>query len=108
MTPTNSTSTQRNHQPPITGDHLRDVINRANARHSTGLRSTIGKQHSSLNAVTHGLTSQSPVLPAEDLAAFNSHSQAFFDEYQPKGATEKQLVQDLAATSWRINRIPAL
>jgi hypothetical protein len=103
MTPTNS-----NHQPPITGGHLRSVINRANAQHSTGPRSAIGKQHSSLNAITHGLTSQSPVLPAEDLAAFNSHAQAFFDEYQPKGATEKQLVHDLAATSWRINRIPTL
>jgi hypothetical protein len=107
MTPTNSTS-KSNHQPRITGDHLRGVINRANARYSTGPRSVIGKQHASLNAITHGLTSQSPVLPAEDPAAFNSHAQAFFDEYQPKGPTEKQLVQDLAATSWRINRIPTL
>jgi len=97
-----------NHQPPITGDHLRDVINRANARHSTGPRSAIGKQHSSLNAITHGLTTQSPVLPSEDQAAFNTHAQAFFDEYKPKGPTEKQLVQDLADTSWRINRIPAV
>jgi hypothetical protein len=108
MTPTNSTSTQPAHQPPITGGHLRDVINRANAQHSTGPRSVIGKQHSALNAITHGLTSQSPVLPAEDQAAFNRHVQAFVDEYKPKGPTEKQLVQDLADTSWRINRIPAV
>lgn len=108
MTPTISTTTQPIHQPPITGDQPRAATNRANAQHSTGPRSIIGKQHSSLNAVTHGLTSQSPVLPAEDPDAFNSHVQAFFDEYKPKGPTEKQLVQDLADTSWRINRIPAV
>jgi hypothetical protein len=82
--------------------------NRANAQHSTGPRSIPGKQHSSRNAVTHGLTSQSPVLPSEDSGAFNRHAASFFDEYQPKGPTEKQLVQDLADTSWRINRIPVL
>src|SRR5437667_7655565 len=84
------------------------AINRANAQHSTGPRSVIGKQHSSLNAISHGLTSQSPTLPTEDPAAFNRHTQSFFDEYQPKGPTEKQLVQDLADTSWRLNRIPVL
>ncbi len=84
------------------------AINRTNAQHSTGPRSIIGKQHSSLNAISHGLTSQSPVLPTEDSAAFNLHAQSFFDEYQPKGPTEKQLIRDLADTSWRINRIPVL
>jgi hypothetical protein len=83
------------------------AINRANAQHSTGPRSVIGKKHSSLNAVTHGLTSQSPILPREDPAAFERHAQGFFDEYQPQGSTEIQLVQELADTSWRINRIPA-
>jgi hypothetical protein len=83
------------------------AINRANAQHSTGPRSIIGKQHSSLNALTHGLTSQSPLLPTEDPAAFNLHTEGFFDEYKPKGSTETQLVQELADTSWRINRIPA-
>jgi hypothetical protein len=83
------------------------AINRANAQHSTGPRSVIGKQHSSLNAVTHGLTSQSPISPGDDPAAFNLHTQGFFDEYKPKGSTETQLVRELADSSWRINRIPA-
>jgi hypothetical protein len=82
--------------------------NRANAQHSTGPRSLTGKQHSSLNAISHGLTSQSPVLPSEDAAAFRRHADAFFDEYKPQSPTEWQLVQDLADTSWRINRIPTL
>ncbi len=45
--------------------------NRANAQHSTGPHSILGKRHSSLNWIRQGLTSQSPVLPTED-AAFNS------------------------------------
>jgi hypothetical protein len=88
-------------------DH-RAAINRANARHSTGPRTPAGKQRSSLNALRHGLTSRTVVLPSEDLAAYRRLTQEFFDEYQPQGPTEKQLVQELAATAWRLNRIPAL
>src|SRR5260370_22455205 len=108
MTPTIDPSTQATGQPPVTAHHPRAAINRANAQHSTGPRSVIGKQHSALNAITHGLTSQSPVLPAEDPAAFNRHAQDLFHEYKPKTPTEKQLVKELADTSWRMNRIPFL
>jgi len=88
-------------------DH-RAATNRANARHSTGPCTPAGKQRSSLNALRHGLTSRTVVLPSEDLAAYQRLTQEFFDEYQPQGPTEKQLVQELAATAWRLNRIPAL
>ena len=88
-------------------DH-RAAINRANSRHSTGPRTPAGKQRSSLNALRHGLTSRTVVLPPEDLAAHRRLTQEFFGEYQPQGPTEKQLVQELAATAWRLNRIPAL
>ena len=82
--------------------------NRANSQHSTGPRTREGKLRSSLNALTHGLTGRTVLLPSEDPAAFERHKQEFFDEYQPEGATEKQLVQELIDTSWRINRVPAL
>jgi len=86
----------------------RAAINRANSQHSTGPRTDPGKQRSSLNALRHGLTAASPVLPSEDPAAYDSHRRQFFDEYQPANATESQLVQELADTSWRLNRIPLL
>jgi hypothetical protein len=82
--------------------------NRANSQHSTGPRTPSGKLRSSINALTHGLTGRTVLLPSEDPAAHQSHTQAFFDEYQPQGPTEKQLVQELSDTSWRINRVPAL
>src|ERR1700676_3744828 len=86
----------------------RAAINKANAQHSTGPRTAAGKQRSSLNALRHGLTGQTIVLPSEDLAAYQRHSQSFLAEYQPKGATESQLVQSLLDTAWQVNRAAAV
>jgi len=86
----------------------RSATNRANALLSTGPRTDSGKQRSSLNALRHGLTAASAVLPSEDQAAFDAHRRGFFDEYQPATPTETQLTQELADTAWRLNRIPLL
>ena len=83
-------------------------INQANAQHSTGPVTDAGKQRSSLNALRHGLTAQTVVLPTEDLEAYQSHLKSFTAEYHPKGATECNLIQALADATWRLNRIPAL
>jgi hypothetical protein len=89
--------------PRPTTNHQQPATNRA-----TGPRTAAGKQRSSQNALTHGLTSRSPVLATEDQAAYDAHRRGFFDEYQPATPTETQLTQELADTSWRLNRIPAL
>jgi len=52
---------------------LTSSVNLANSQHSTGPRTDSGKQRSSLNALRHGLTAASPVLPSEDQAAFDAH-----------------------------------
>src|SRR5580658_7429722 len=75
---------------------------------STGPRTAAGKQRSSMNALTHGLTSRSPVLATEDPAAYQLHCRQFFDEYQPATPTETHLTQEIADTAWRLNRIPLL
>jgi hypothetical protein len=80
-------------------------INRANAQRSTGPKTVAGKQRSSQNALRHGLTGQTVVMPTEDLRAYEAHVKSFQDEYQPQGATEAQLVKSLADTSWRLNRV---
>jgi len=89
-------------------DKNRADVNRANSKHSTGPRTPEGKQRSSLNALRHGLTGHTIVLPSEDMAAYQRHSQRWLDEFQPKGLLEEQLVQSLSDTTWRLNRIPAL
>ena len=86
----------------------RAEINRSNSEHSTGPRTEAGKQRSSQNALRHGLTARSAAIPSEDPAAYQRHCRQFMDEYQPATPTETQMVQQLADTSWRINRIPML
>jgi len=95
-------------QPSATVSVYRATINRANAQHSTGPRTEAGKHRSSQNALRHGLTAQTAVLPSEDLAAYEQHCRQFRDEYKPATPTETQLVRELADTSWRLNRIPLL
>jgi hypothetical protein len=86
----------------------RTRANRANALLSTGPRTEPGKQRSSLNALRHGLTAQTAVLPTEDAEAYQRHIQQFLEEHQPATTTETQLVHEIASTAWRLNRIPFL
>jgi len=86
----------------------RAAINRANSQHSTGPRTEAGKQRTRLNAMRHGLTGQTVLLPEDDLDKYQKCNQEFFTEYKPKGPTEMQLVQVLADTSWRLNRVTVL
>ncbi len=95
-----------NPQPPASERRVR--ANRANATLSTGPRTAAGKKRSSQNALTHGLTSLSPVLATEDPAAYQQHCRQFLDEYQPATPTETHLAQQLADTAWRLNRVPLL
>jgi len=86
----------------------RAAINRKNSRHSTGPRTPEGKQRASLNALRHGLTGHTIVLPTEDLAAYQQHCRRYLDDLQPQSILEQQLVQTISETAWRLNRIPAL
>ncbi len=97
------------HAPNVKAQSLRRAAtNRANSRHSTGPRTEPGKQRSSLNALRHGLTSRTAVLPTEDPETYQRHIQQFLDEYAPATPTETQLVHEIANTAWRLNRIPLL
>src|SRR5947209_18765159 len=85
----------------------RAETNRENANKSTGPRTEAGKQRSSLNALRHGLTGHTVVLPSDDLVAYQRHCKGFHDQYQPKNPTEVQLTQTVADLSWRLNRATA-
>jgi len=82
--------------------------NRRNAQQSTGPRTEIGKQTSSLNALRHGLTSRIVVLPTEDLAAYKRFSEEFLVDLAPATFTERQFAQTIIDTQWRLNRVRAL
>ncbi|MFI5381076.1 MAG: hypothetical protein ACHRHE_17400, partial [Tepidisphaerales bacterium] len=52
--------------PADSASAARTAANRRNALKSTGPRTPEGKAKSALNALKHGLTAQSPLLPTED------------------------------------------
>jgi hypothetical protein len=98
------------------------LANQANAQLSTGPQSLEGKAKSSLNAASAqgevqpvvrvstwtALTGRTVLLPSDDPAAYERHVAAFYDEYQPVGLQECELVQSIADTFWRLRRIPIL
>jgi hypothetical protein len=85
----------------------RAEINRENAKHSTGPKTPEGKRRASLNALKHGLTGQTVVLPGDDPHAFIDFCEAYQKELKPCGILETQLVFTIAQTQWRMNRAGA-
>ncbi len=82
--------------------------NRLNSLFSTGPRSLQGKSISSLNAVKTGLTGRTVLLPSDDAVAYQRHIEEYEQEFKPAGLRERELVQSLADTQWRLKRIPGL
>ena len=46
------------------------------------------------------------MIPGEDVAAYRSFEQQLIDDLQPNGSCELELIERLAATYWRLRRIP--
>jgi hypothetical protein len=82
---------------------------RANAKKCTGPRTNEGKAVARLNAITHGFFACDVVNPILDGSArveeFNSLLDALLEEFQPESASERILVDEVAASCWRIRRI---
>jgi hypothetical protein len=79
--------------------------NRANAQHSTGATSPAGKARSSMNALKHGLTSKTVVLPGEDKADYEARLETLIAAYQPATEDELLLVKSILDCEWRLDRI---
>jgi hypothetical protein len=61
----------------------------------------------SLNAVRHGLTGQTVVMPWEDRQEYDKFCQAFLADLKPVGFEQTQLAQTIADCQWRLNRATA-
>ncbi len=86
----------------------RTAANRKNAERSTGPRTDAGKARSSRNAVRGALTGRVVVLPNDDLDAYQTHVLGYKQQFKPCTDYELGLVQALADTDWRLQRIPHL
>ena len=82
----------------------RAEANRRNAARSTGPRTLSGKARSRLNAVTHGLTAETLILPGEDPRAFQRRLENWTAELAPANPFEQDLVRQVVTLSWRLDR----
>lgn len=82
------------------------IANQANAQFSTGPATAEGKVRSSRNALRHGLTAKNPLLPEEDPEEYKQHCQSFFQRFAWREECERELIQRMADTEWRLRRIP--
>jgi hypothetical protein len=80
------------------------LANRQNSLHSTGPATPAGKAVASQNAVRHGLTSRHIVRPGEDPAEYDEHRESLIRDYAPANETERTLIEEVAAGSWRLTR----
>jgi len=77
---------------------------RQNAKRSTGPRTTAGKQAVRYNAVKHGASAKTPVLPWESPEHFQELLRGYETSIQPVGDVENDLVHQLALASWQRRR----
>jgi hypothetical protein len=66
---------------------------------------TNGYALSRYNSLNHGVLSRMRVLPWEDAQELEEIQNSFLEEHQPKGATEKYLVLELANIAFRRQRL---
>jgi hypothetical protein len=77
---------------------------RINGSKSRGPTSEAGKARARYNALTHGMTAESVVLPGEDRAEFDAWRLTLHMQLQPRNGLEGDLIDRLARDSWMSNR----
>jgi len=80
------------------------AANRANAQHSTGPTSTAGKEKSSQNRTTHGLSGAFRLLGWEDAEQFKELVTSLYGEHKPTTDSEYRLVDSMTQHFWLMQR----
>ncbi|MCU1238951.1 MAG: hypothetical protein JWP63_6918 [Candidatus Solibacter sp.] len=84
------------------------VAARINGARSRGPVTPEGKAHSSRNALRHGLLANVIVLPNEDPAVFEDLFYVLVGSFNPASEAEMSMIEELAATTWRVRRACAM
>src|SRR4051812_40097170 len=79
--------------------------NRRNAQKSTGPVTDLGKATAKFNALKHGMTASTAVLPYEDAHSYAELRESFVATYKPANAVEASLVETIANSYWRLLRV---
>ncbi len=79
--------------------------NRQNSSKSTGPKTHEGKSVAKLNAIKHGLTSQTVVIRGENPDEFDELRSDLEQALEPVGRLESDLVETIAICMWRRCRV---
>ncbi len=74
--------------------------NRLNAQKSTGPRTEAGKAKSRYNALKHGMTALSSLLPGENAAEFEARRRRLHDDLSPRNGLEAIAIDKIAQHDW--------
>jgi hypothetical protein len=83
----------------------RVTANRQNAKKSTGPRTLDGKERARLNAVTHGLTAQTAVLPGEDPGELEALGKSLMRQLKPRGVVQRIIAERVVSLAWKLRRV---
>ena len=78
---------------------------RRNGMLARGKKSEEARQKCAHNSVKHGLFSKTLVLANESPERFEDTRKSYYDLWKPENEFEADLVNDMVAARWRLNRI---
>src|SRR5258708_599717 len=82
----------------------RILASRANGALSRGPVTPEGKRPSSYNPLAHGLLSDCVVLPGESAETFEDLLTQYLERFGPVDAVEFGMIEEMAASYWRLRR----
>ena len=85
----------------------RAEISRRNGAKSKGPKTPEGKERSKFNALKHGMSAKTLVLPGEDAEVLQIRINTWTDDLQPQSDLERDLIVRAAALSWQLDRADA-
>src|SRR5947207_12841667 len=88
--------------PSTTTDRAEN--SRRNGSKCTGPKTPEGKNRSRFNAVKHGLSAKTLVLPGEDGEAFQGRLDSWTNDLAPRNDVEQDLVGRAVQVSWQLDR----
>jgi len=86
----------------------RAAASRINGAKSHGPKTEDGRRAVSLNAVKHGLTAETVVLPNESEEEYQAELHGYLQHFAPANKPESDLVLQLASAQWRLARYTAV
>ena len=86
----------------------RAEASRINGSKSHGPKTEDGRRAAALNAVKHGLTAETVVLPNESQEEYQAELHGYLQHFAPANKPETDLVLQLASAQWRLARYTAV